>query len=289
MSLIPASGDYSVFFGHANGFSAPVYQKFLRYLELKSVHSIDQLGMSRYGIGLHWQGIVQEIADYVIQLPAPRIGIGHSLGAFSLYLAEANNPGLFSAMVLLEPPMFRPLLRKQIDLLRFLGLLDRFPPVSQAKNRTRVWSSRESAAIHLRSRKLFANIDPECMNDFIQFGLKEKHLGKSRVETSQTGGIANKLKSLSTETTLVIPAEIEYEIFKNGPPPVKRLKKPVPGWILFGEQTDVLKPADIQYIGHRLTGFELLPVPGGHLFPLERPENTAKIIRQLLESDQISN
>ena len=135
----------SIVFGHANGFPAPVYRKFREGLGASRWFEADCLGQGTQGIGRNWTGITQQMLACARQAPRPRIGLGHSLGGFALYLAEHQEPGLLDGLVLMEPPMFRPATRNLIRLIRTLGLLNRFPPVSLALRRRRHWPDRDTA------------------------------------------------------------------------------------------------------------------------------------------------
>ncbi len=253
----------SVFFGHANGFPAPVYRLFREAVGSGAWSEIERLGHSRHGVGRNWMGIVQEVEEYVKTLPAPRIGIGHSLGAFAIYLAEAKNPGLFNAMVLMEPPMLRPSLRTKIALIRAVGLLDRFPPVSLAKRRRRIWPDRLTARAYFNERILFADFDSISLDDYLHLGLEDAKHG----------------------VTLRFSAETEHEIFRNGPPPVLQIRPPANAWFLYGEKTRVLSSADFLYIKKQLPGFLFVSCQGGHLFPVEKPAETGNLVRIFLENE----
>ena len=51
-------------------------------------------------------------------------------------------------------------------------------------------------------------------------------------------------------------------------------------WYVVGQQTDVIKPADLRFIRRRL-GMQVEPAPGSHLFPLEYPLATADLVARL--------
>jgi len=252
-----------VLFAHANGFTAPVYEKFLEATGFGHRHSIERLGHSPFGVGRNWTGIVGELTAFAETIPTPRIGIGHSLGAFSLYRAALAKPGLFDALVLMEPPMFRPAVRRQIQVIRTIGLLDRFPPVSLAKKRRRRWPDLANARQYLLERPFFSRLDPEVLEAYLQRGL----------ELSSTG-----------EWVLRFHAEVEHEIFRQGPPPVDRFSRGLPLLFLYGAKTDVLKPADLTHVRTQLAGATVEAFDGGHLFPLERPIEAGQRVGDWLRS-----
>jgi pimeloyl-ACP methyl ester carboxylesterase len=253
----------TIVFGHANGFPAPVYRKLREALNATQWLEADCLGQGSQGIGRNWTGITRQMLECARQAPRPRIGLGHSLGGFALYLAEHAEPGLLDGMILLEPPMFRPATRNLIRLVRSLGLLNRFPPVSLALRRKRHWPDRDAARDYFASKALFAPLDPDCLDDYLREGL-----------VPEAAGLGLKYR-----------AETEYRVFYEGPPAVPRLRQtPSLAAFVYGQQTQVLKPADLHWLRKRLSGFTHDALPGGHLFPLEHPQQTADSIVSRIES-----
>jgi len=244
--------EVTLLFAHANGFPAGVYRKFLEATGFSQRVCPERLGHSAHGVGRNWTGVTAELLDALGNLPGPVVGVGHSLGAFALYRAALIRPERFSALVLIEPPMFRPGLRTTIQLIRLLGLLDRFPPVSLAKKRRRIWPDLTSARAYLLERPLFARLDPEVFDAYLAHGLEP---------------------AASGEWTLRFRAEVEHEIFRQGPPPVEQNPGRFPLLFLYGKNTDVLQAADLAHVSKRLAANRatLEAFPGGHLFPLEQP------------------
>jgi pimeloyl-ACP methyl ester carboxylesterase len=242
----------TLLFAHANGFPAGVYGKFLDATGFTQRVCPERLGHSRFGVRRNWTGITDELLDLANHLPGRVVGVGHSLGAFALYRAALKRPERFSALVLMEPPMLRPSLRARIQLVRLLGLLDRFPPVSLAKKRRRRWPDLPSARQYLLDRPLFARMDPDVFNAYLAHGL----------EPTGTG-----------EWTLRFRAEIEHEIFWQGPPPVQQNPDRLPLLFLYGKDTDVLQAGDLAHVRKRLNASKAVidAFAGGHLFPLDQP------------------
>ncbi len=252
----------SIVFGHANGFPAPVYRKLREEILAEHWLEAECLGQSTQGIGRNWTGIAQQMLELARQAPKPRIGLGHSLGGFALYLAEHLEPGLLDGLILLEPPMFRPATRNLIRTVRAMGLLNRFPPVSLALRRKRHWPDRDAARAYFLSKPLFAPLDPDCLEDYLSHGL-----------IPEDGGLGLRYR-----------AETEYRVFYEGPPAIPRLRcAPGLALFLFGRQTNVLQPADLRWLNKRLRGFRMEAVEGGHLFPLEQPQQTGRLIASRME------
>lgn len=266
-----ASSNVPVLFAHANGFPSSVYSKMRASTGSASWNCIEKLGQSPAGVGLYWTGIVQEVLEKSRNLHRTTgesiVGIGHSLGAFSLFLAAQHDPEIFRALILMEPPMLRPGIQRLIRTLRSLRLLNRFPPVSLARKRRRSWPDKDTARDYLRTRALFARFDPDCFEAYIRHGL---------VQVEGLSGNA-------TRWDLSFPAELEYRIFYNGPPPVPENQFPGQVWLAYGRETDVLTPVDRRFLRNHLKGVQWEERAGGHMFPLEDPVSTGQWIQRLLK------
>ena len=98
---------------HANGFCAGTYAPFVRYLR-KDLHVIasdarghgasDLPGIKRLR---HWNIFADDLKNLIEKtMTPPIIGLGHSLGAVTTYIAAATYPRLFSCIILIDPPIF---------------------------------------------------------------------------------------------------------------------------------------------------------------------------------------
>jgi pimeloyl-ACP methyl ester carboxylesterase len=75
----------------------------------------------------------------------PIIGLGHSLGAVTTYIAAATYPRLFSCIILLDPPIF---VRRMLWLLagmKWLGLGGSIPLARTARRRKKTFQSKKEA------------------------------------------------------------------------------------------------------------------------------------------------
>lgn len=192
------------------------------------------------------------------------IGIGHSMGGVITMVAAVRRPDLFRAIVLMDPVLMDPKVLTFFRILRGLGLGPRLHPLARrARRRRRVWPDREAAAAHLRSRPLFAAWHPAAFEGYLEEGLRPSRDG---------------------QVTLAYPPEWEVHLFVNVPHDAWRFVPhiPVPTLVLRGAMTDTFT-ADSEARFRRLkpdARFEV--IPGGHLFPMERPEETAQAIRRWL-------
>lgn len=257
---------HHVVFGHANGFPAGTYAPFRSALEreglVASWRAVERLGHA-HPPGVGWTGVAAELAELAETAPRPRLGIGHSLGAYGLYLASERHPALFDAVVLLEPPMFHPAKSLAWGLLRRAGLATRVPPASLALRRRRRFPDPASARAHFAGKPLFGRVDPACLDAYVAHGLRPE----------------------GRQWTLAFDPAVEAEVFRTGPALLPRARHaPARAWWVTGADSAVVDAADRRWTARRLRGYTALRWPGGHLFPLEDPAGTAERVIDLLRA-----
>ena len=207
-----------------------------------------------------WPHLVEQLISSVEQLGHAVHGVGHSLGGYLNYLAAVRRPELFRAIVLLDAPIIGPFRGSMLGAVKRLGIVDRVTPAGATRDRRSSWESRDEARAHFRTRKLFEQFAPECLDDYVQHGLVEDH-GRLRLK---------------------IDPRVESQIYRTIPHDMMRhlAQLRVPAGFIGGADSDVVRR--IRLAGMR-PKFVLRKVPGGHLFPFEHPREAARSIARLLE------
>ena len=220
---------------------------------------IDAIGMDpRYPPTEGWHRLVDQLIGNIEEI-APVYGVGHSLGGYLNYLAAVRRPELFRGIVLLDAPLIGPFRGSLLGATKRLGIVDRVTPAGATRDRRSHWRNAAEAKEHFRTRKLFRNFTPECLDDYVTYGLVRKD-----------GGLR-----------LKIDPRIEYEIYRTIPHDMMRHlpKLRVPAAFIGGADSDVVRR--IRLAGMR-PKFTFRRVPGGHLFPFEHPREAARSIAQAL-------
>jgi len=219
----------------------------------------DAIGMDpRYPPTEGWPHLVEQLISTLEAKGKPVYGVGHSLGGYLNFLAAAQRPELFRAIVLLDAPIIGSFRGSMLGAVKRLGIVDRVTPAGATRDRRSTWKTREEAKAHFRSRPLFRDFAEECLDDYVNHGLI--HDGEFRLK---------------------IDPAIEYRIYRTIPHDMMRHlpELRVPAAFIGGESSDVVRRV-------RLAGmkpkFRLRKVPGGHLFPFERPREAARSIAQAL-------
>ncbi|MEB3766253.1 alpha/beta hydrolase [Acinetobacter sp. MD2] len=259
-----------IHFAHANGVPSQVYQKLFDLLQPDyEVIFVPLLGTDqRYPIDQHWHSMVQQVIDSVVQQGGgrPVIGLGHSLGAVLTYLAAQRRPELFGQVILLDPAFILGKAGLVFDFAKHFkaSLVDRLSPAGLSKHRRDHWDSREQAAALLRPKVFYQHFDATCFENYIRYALTDNPI---------QGGVS-----------LTIPKMAEVEIFRTNPSYWWRKKQPKPTMktdILVGEQS-MFYQQKITHLVQQQLHIPFDVVQGGHMFPLEYPEQTVRQIRQLL-------
>ncbi|ATB26836.1 alpha/beta hydrolase [Melittangium boletus DSM 14713] len=255
---------------HANGFPPGSYRRLIDGLASRThVYTLESRCLVPGANPLsmrHWDDMADDLVHALRARGLTRVvGVGHSMGGVATLIAAANHPELFQSVVMLDPVLFTGGRELALQLLGLLGLRGRVPPASLARRRREHWGSREEAAASYGKKALFRGFDPACFQDYLAHGLTEAPGGGMR---------------------LTIPTAWEARIFETSPRAIwKRLRDvKVPVLVLRGSTSDTLTPEALERVRRTRPGIQTEEVPGGHLFPLEKPEECARRILAFTES-----
>lgn len=206
-----------------------------------------------------WPHLVAELIDHLgSTYREPVIAAGHSLGGFLTLRAAARRPDLFRAIVVLDSPIPKRWSGTALQMVKRFGLVDRVTPAGATRGRRPEWSSVDEAFEHFRGKRNFRDFDPECLRDYVTLGMR------------RDGG----------RVRLAFDPEIETLIYRTIPHDLVRdlpaLKVPA-GFVCGEDSSEMRRPGLVDLRRH----FRVVRVPGGHLFPFERPVETASAVRAL--------
>lgn len=252
-------------FAHANGFPGGSYNRLLGHFRNEyNVIAIDRLGHNPlYPVNNNWSNLADELIDYIEKRAGtPVAGVGHSLGSLVTFIAAHKRPDLFKSVIMLDPPFVTGGWGALFRFLKFTGLADRITPAGQSKWRRYMWSDMKEAEAYFMSKRLFRQFDPCSLNDYMEHGIKT----------------CDKGFCLSYE----VPVEVK--IFQTMPDNMGSYGKlpGIPGAVIHGEASNAVHRPTLRKFT-ALHGFNLCTAPGGHLFPLEKPDEAAAVIKRELE------
>lgn len=255
-----------IHFCHANGFPAKSYSVLLDALsDSFKISYLDMHGhQPDYPVTDNWPHLVDELVDEIISLHRePVIAVGHSTGGALIYMAARKRPDLFKQIILLDPPLLDSMTSFVIGLAKRFNFIDRITPAGRTDGRQEVFDDYDHALRYFSGKSLFKKADPRCLQDYIRHGTEAHESGLKLTYAAQT----------------------EVAIYRTMPHKIPQHKEPlnVPATLVYGEHSDVVRPALVKQMKQRV-GMDILKVSGGHLFPFEHPEETARQIKQIIEA-----
>lgn len=263
--------DVIVHFAHANGFPAKSYNKLFKHLSPNiSLIALDKFAHSvEFPLNNNWENQADELIHFVQSQRSllgdnlPVILVGHSFGAVISYLASCKNPSLFSGLIMLDPPLITGLASWVFRLAKKGKLIDKITPAAKTKIRNTKWHHKTDLVKYFKARALFKDMDVDCIADYVQ-AVTQVHL---------------------EERTLNFDVQVEADIFRTIPVNLHKQygKLLIPAFLFTGKYTEVCIP---QLRNRFLKGNPSLVHEGlafgGHMFPLEKPIETANKINQAI-------
>lgn len=250
-------------FAHANGFPAKVYSHLFRLLDdqFEVIH-VDRLAHDpRFPVENGWRRQGDEIIEFLETVAdRPVLGVGHSFGASSTFMAAAARPDLFNGIIMLDPVAMNGFKGYVAAVLKKLRMTDMMTPARHSANRRRHWPDLDAAERYFKSKTLFRDFHEQCLQDFLNHALEKASDGYE----------------------LFFKVEHEMAVYRNAPTHFDRLKgklKSIPGIIINADKTNVAFDATVRRIAGQ-QNFELKTIEGSHMFPLEQPGLTVQLIKQ---------
>ncbi|KRW59804.1 alpha/beta fold hydrolase [Pseudomonas sp. TTU2014-080ASC] len=253
-----------IFFAHANGFPSATYGKLFAALEPDyQVQHLEQHGHDpRFPVNDNWSNLVDELIHHVQGLDQPVWGVGHSLGGVLHFHAALQRPELYRGVVMLDSPVLTLADRLVIRTAKRLGFIDRITPAGRTLGRRERFADQAEARAYFAGKTLFRGFDPDCLDAYVQHGL-----------TPDAAGLR-----------LRFDPQTEINIFRSvphqSPGRLKQLKVPLA--MVRGSKSRVVLPHHASLV-KRAPGCEYISLPGGHMFPLERPQDTAHLLKSLFQ------
>jgi pimeloyl-ACP methyl ester carboxylesterase len=255
---------------HANGFPPGTYRPLAEAL----IQDYRVAGMparplwpgSRPADTPSWHPLADDLVQTLDALALKEIiGMGHSMGGVSTLLAAIHRPDLFRVLILMDPVILPPLALWGLRLMRWLGLDQRQPLVQGALRRRRTWPSRQACFDHYRAKSFFARWPDASLRAYVESGTRPLPDG---------------------QVTLTYPVEWEAHIFATTPTDiwryVPRLGTPV--LVIRGDQSNAFRPESQRQMARLVPHAHFATLPeAGHLFPMERPTETATMVLDFLK------
>lgn len=252
-----------IHFAHANGFPARTYSKLFSFLAPRfEIGYIERHGHNPdFPVTDGWNHLKDELRlEIETRYTSPVIGVGHSLGGILHFLVAVESPELYKQIILLDAPIISRLSSNALWVMKTLKLIDRYTPSQMTRLRRRSWPDKQEAFEHFKQKELFAAFDEDVLRDYVEYGLVP----------GQTG------------LELYFSPRVEARIYRTLPHhlPSFRGKLRVPAAYIGGSRSREARLARLDYMKKHFP-FDFYSIEGSHLFPFERPEETANKIREV--------
>jgi pimeloyl-ACP methyl ester carboxylesterase len=263
--------ERTIVFAHANGFPAGTYkQLFAIWREAGyAVHALERFGHDpRFPVSSNWPHLRDELIHFIDHEVRGRAYlVGHSLGGFVSLLAASRRPDLASGVVLLDSPIISGWKARVVQLLKSTGAIERHTPGKISRKRRHQWPDREAAYEHFASKAAFARWAPGVLRAYIESGVEPD-------EAAAGGG-----------HRLRFNRDVETEIYNSLPHHVPKVLRThplrCPLAFIGGTESEEVRRVGLDAT-RRLARGRLASIAGSHLFPLEKPLETAtEVLRQI--------
>ncbi|MDO9132851.1 alpha/beta fold hydrolase [Hydrogenophaga sp.] len=273
-----------IIFSHANSFPASTYGVLFKSLRARgfSVRAPEKFGHDpAYPVTSNWPHLVQQLADFA----APEIErhgqpawlVGHSLGGFLSLMCAARHPQLgghgIQGVLLLDSPVLGGWRARALELAKRTQLVGSISPGKISRKRRNAWPDAQAAFDHFAHKKAFARWEPQVLRDYIAHATHDEAIAQG------------------TRRVLSFERDVETAIYNTLPHNLDRLlrRHPLQAPVAFigGTESQEMKQVGMA-MTHRLVGKNhpgrLLMVEGSHLFPMEKPQETAAAIERALHA-----
>lgn len=251
-------------FTHGNSFPAGVYSRYLDGLRGRfDVRVTDMVGHDpTYPVSDGWPRLVDELSAQLARYEQPAILVGHSLGGMLSLMAARAHPQLARCVVMLDSPVVTGWRAFLLRHAKQRGWADRFSPAAASHKRRMLWPDVASAHAHFAAKDIFAAWAPGVLDDYMTHGLMPHEEG----------------------VQLRFNREVETAIYRALPHHLSELVKPpfpLPIGFIGGDNSAELRQAGLSAT-RKLVGPNFLEIAGGHLFPLESPDQAAQLTLKMI-------
>ena len=265
-----------IVFSHANSFPASTYKVLFRSLRGRgfAVKALEKFGHDpRFPVTNNWPHLVQQLCDFT-QTEAEKAGqpvwlVGHSLGGYLSLMAAMRLPQLAKGLVLIDSPVLGGWKSNALGLIKRTSLVGSFAPGAVSKRRRNTWPGVDEAFDHFRQKKAFANWDAQVLHDYVNFGTDE----------------------VDGKRVLAFDRDVETAIYNGLPHNLERQLKRHPlqclAHYIGGTESEEMRRVGMSLTTRVVKG-NITMMEGSHLFPMEKPIETAAAIADAIRSMEVA-
>lgn len=252
----------SLLFAHANGYPPGSYRQLFSHLQdrfaISALEHRPLWGGREPPRRLSWQLFATDMLSAIDgHFEEPVWVMGHSMGGTIAALAAQRHPEKIAGLLLLDP-VFLPDRFVLATRLMPEKRRKKMPMLRRALSRPELFESHATAFEFYRGKRAFQGLSDEALSHYVE--ASKAPLPDGGVQLRYSGAW-------------------EAAVYGSAPrarPLMKRMR--VPTLALRGARSDTLRPEIWARWQHWQPAASFVEIPGGHLFPLESPEATAKAV-----------
>lgn len=275
MKATGAAPTPTIAFSHANGFPAGTYTSLFEAWRQAGyrVIAVDRFGHDpAYPVSSNWPHLRDQLIDQVVKQAKGRPVhlVGHSMGGYLSLLAACKRPDLAHSVVLLDSPLVTGWRAHSVRVMKLSGLFKRLSPARVSMRRRWQWPSADAAWQHFAAKAAFARWDPAVLRDYIASGTEPDPAAPS------PGGVR-----------LAFTREIETRIYATLPHHLGPLlqRHPLRCDVSYIAGTRSTEGRQAGMAATRALVHERVQwIEGSHLFPMEKPQQTASAVLAAIRS-----
>lgn len=253
-----------IHFSHGNSYPAGSYRQYFDHLRDDfDIRWVDMYGHDpRYPVTDGWPKLVEHLIETVQSYGQPVILLGHSLGGMLSMMAAKQRPELARCVVMLDSPVVAGWRAVLLRMSKGKSWSDNFSPAKFSQKRRNVFPDAQAAHEHFISKPMFAAWAPGVLHDYLEHGLEPHPDG----------------------VQLRFRRDIETEIYRGLPHHLGSMMDnsyPVPIGFVGGTDSAELRQAGLSAT-RALVKDNFLQIRGGHLFPMESPQEAARFTREMI-------
>ena len=250
----------NIVFAHANGFPAGTYRTLFEVWRAAgfTVHALPKFGHDpRFAVTSNWPHLRDQLIHFIERaVGGPAHLVGHSLGGYLSLMAAAKRPDLAASLVLLDSPVLSGWKARAVQFGKASGIAERLSSGRVSKKRRQHWTSAQAAFEHFAAKEAFSRWAPGVLRDYIACG----------IEPDEKGHRLSFDRAVETAIYNTLPHHLDRVL--------RRHPLQCPMAFVRGSASDEVRRVGMGAT-QRLSQGRVSVIGGGHLFPFEKPLETA--------------
>ena len=230
----------------------------------------------------NWPHLRDELVQRVLAQGQPVHLVGHSLGGYLSLMAACKRPALVGSVVLIDSPVVGGWRAHSVHAMKLSGLMKRYSSGRVSQRRRWQWPSVEAAHAHFAAKQAFARWQAEVLRDYIAAGTEADADADPDVDPN---AVPDAVPKTPGGVRLAFSREIETAIYNTLPHHLPALLRRhplhMPVAYLGGTRSTEGRRAGLATT-RALVHERIQWIEGSHLFPMERPAETAAAVLRLL-------